>query len=105
MHETIMVIEDEKAISDAIAYALKREGYTVEVVDRGDLAVKRINETEPDAIILDVMLPGMDGYDVLKQLHTKGKIGVIMLTAKEDIVNKVLGLELGADDYLTKPSI
>jgi len=103
MHETIMVIEDEKAISDAIAYALKREGYTVEVVDRGDLAVKRINETEPDAIILDVMLPGMDGYDVLKQLHTKGKIGVIMLTAKEDIVNKVLGLELGADDYLTKP--
>jgi len=103
MHETIMVIEDEKAISDAIAYALKREGYMVEVVDRGDIAVKQINETQPDAIILDVMLPGMDGYDVLKLLQTKGKIGVIMLTAKEDIVNKVLGLELGADDYLTKP--
>ena len=103
MHETIMVIEDEKAISDAIAYALKREGYTVEVIDRGDIAVKRLGETRPDAIILDVMLPGMDGYDVLKKLQDKGGIGVIMLTAKEDIVNKVLGLELGADDYMTKP--
>jgi len=103
MHETIMVIEDEKAISDAIAYALKREGYKVEVIDRGDTAVKRLSEIQPDAIILDVMLPGLDGYDVLKKLPAKGKIGVIMLTAKEDIVNKVLGLELGADDYLTKP--
>lgn len=103
MNETIMVIEDEKAIADAISYALKREGYTVEVVDRGDLAAKRLSEFRPDAIILDVMLPGMDGYDVLKRLQDKGGIGVIMLTAKEDIVNKVLGLELGADDYMTKP--
>lgn len=103
MHETIMVIEDEKAISDAIAYALKREGYKVEVINRGDIAAKRLSETRPDAIILDVMLPGMDGYDVLKKLQEKGGIGVIMLTAKEDIVNKVLGLELGADDYITKP--
>ncbi|QNK58724.1 response regulator transcription factor [Paenibacillus sp. PAMC21692] len=103
MHESIMVIEDEKAIADAIAYALNREGYTVEVIDRGDLAAKRLSETRPDAIILDVMLPGMDGYDVLKKLQDKGQIGVIMLTAKEDIVNKVLGLELGADDYMTKP--
>ncbi|MHA6481689.1 response regulator transcription factor [Paenibacillus sp. strain BS8-2] len=103
MNETIMIIEDEKAIADAISYALKREGYTVEVIDRGDLAAKRLGETRPDAIILDVMLPGMDGYDVLKKLQDKGRIGVIMLTAKEDIVNKVLGLELGADDYMTKP--
>ncbi|MGO4372738.1 winged helix-turn-helix domain-containing protein [Paenibacillus sp. MCAF20] len=57
----------------------------------------------PDAIILDVMLPGMDGYDILKKLQDKGRIGVIMLTAKEDIINKILGLELGADDYITKP--
>jgi len=103
MQAKIMIIEDEKAISDAIFYALNREGYAVEVIDRGDIAVKRLSETRPDAIILDVMLPGMDGYDVLKKLQDKGGIGVIMLTAKEDIVNKVLGLELGADDYLTKP--
>ncbi|RIX60618.1 DNA-binding response regulator [Paenibacillus nanensis] len=103
MQAKIMIIEDEKAISDAIAYALKREGYEVEVINRGDTAAKRLSVTRPDAVILDVMLPGMDGYDVLKQLQDKGGIGVIMLTAKEDIVNKVLGLELGADDYLTKP--
>lgn len=103
MHEKIMVVEDEKVIAEAIAYALKREGYEVEVFDRGDTAAKRLGESRPDAIILDVMLPGMDGYDVLKKLPDKGQIGVIMLTAKEDIVNKVLGLELGADDYMTKP--
>ncbi|WP_243644075.1 response regulator transcription factor [Paenibacillus pinisoli] len=103
MQAKIMVIEDEKAIADAITYALKREGYEVEVIDRGDIAAKRLGETRPDAIILDVMLPGMDGYDVLKKLQDKDRVGVIMLTAKEDIVNKVLGLELGADDYMTKP--
>ncbi|RJE88353.1 DNA-binding response regulator [Paenibacillus sp. 1011MAR3C5] len=103
MQAKIMVIEDEKAIADAISYALKREGYEVEVIDRGDTAAKRLGEIRPDAIILDVMLPGMDGYDVLKKLQDKDGIGVIMLTAKEDIVNKVLGLELGADDYMTKP--
>ena len=103
MQAKIMVIEDEKAIADAIAYALKREGYAVEVIERGDIAAQRLGEARPDAIILDVMLPGMDGYDVLKKLQDKGGMGVIMLTAKEDIVNKVLGLELGADDYITKP--
>lgn len=103
MNEKIMVIEDERKIADAISYALRREGYTVEVVDHGAAAIERINAFRPDAIILDVMLPGMDGYDILKKLQDKGRIGVIMLTAKEDIVNKILGLELGADDYITKP--
>lgn len=103
MKEKIMVIEDEQKIADAIAYALKREGYTVEVVYRGDEAVNTIQAFTPDAIILDVMLPGMDGYEILKKLKDTDSIGVIMLTAKEDIVNKVLGLELGADDYMTKP--
>lgn len=103
MNEKIMVIEDERKIADAIAYALRREGYAVEVVDHGERALKKLNEFRPNAIILDVMLPGMDGYDILKKLQDKGRIGVIMLTAKEDIVNKVLGLELGADDYMTKP--
>ncbi len=103
MKEKIMVIEDEQKIADAIAYALKREGYTVEVVYRGDEAVNKMQEFNPDAIILDVMLPGMDGYEILKKLKDTDHIGVIMLTAKEDIVNKILGLELGADDYMTKP--
>lgn len=103
MNEKIMIIEDERQIADAIAYALKREGYRVEVVYDGGSALERLRAFAPDALVLDVMLPGLDGYDILKKLGDKGKIGVIMLTAKEDIVNKILGLELGADDYMTKP--
>ncbi len=103
MKEKILVIEDERKIADAIVYALKREGYTAEAVYDGAAAIDKMRELGPDAIILDVMLPGMDGYDILKKLQNKGCFGVIMLTAKEDIVNKILGLELGADDYMTKP--
>ena len=103
MKEKIIVIEDEQRIADAIVYALKREGYIVEVVYNGEDAIYKLQEFRPDAIILDVMLPGMDGYEILKKLPDKDRIGVIMLTAKEDIVNKILGLELGADDYMTKP--
>ncbi len=103
MKEKIMVIEDEQKIADAIAYALKREGYAVEVGYHGEEAINKLQEFKPDAMILDVMLPGMDGYEILKKLQNTSRIGVIMLTAKEDIVNKILGLELGADDYMTKP--
>lgn len=103
MNEKIMVIEDEKNIADAIAFALKKEGYSAKVVYHGGEALKSLREFNPDAIILDVMLPGMDGYDILKKLPESKRIGVIMLTAKDDIVNKILGLELGADDYITKP--
>lgn len=103
MNEKILVIEDEKKIADAIMYALKREGYIAEAVYHGEAAMKKLGEFHPNAIILDVMLPGLDGYEILKKLQDKGRIGVIMVTAKEDIVNKILGLELGADDYITKP--
>ncbi len=103
MNERIMVIEDEQKIADAIAYALRREGYSVETVYNGGAAIERLKQFSPNAIILDVMLPELDGYEILKRLPNKGAIGVIMLTAKEDIVNKILGLELGADDYITKP--
>lgn len=103
MNGKVIIIEDEQKIADAIAYALKREGYLVEVVYHGDAALEKIREFCPDAIILDLMLPGIDGYDILKKLQNEKAIGVIMLTAKADIVNKVLGLELGADDYMTKP--
>ncbi len=103
MKEKILVIEDEQRIADAIVYALKKEGYVAEAVYSGENAMIKLQELRPDAIILDVMLPGMDGYEILKRLQDRDHIGIIMLTAKEDIVNKVLGLELGADDYMTKP--
>lgn len=103
MKEKIMVIEDERKISDAICYALKREGYMVEAVYNGEEALKKFSLFNPDALILDLMLPGIDGFDILKQLPPKDLKGIIVLTAKEDIVNKILGLELGADDYMTKP--
>ena len=103
MNEKIMVIEDQKNIADAIAFALNKEGYTSKVVYHGGDAIKSLMEFSPDAIILDVMLPGMDGYDILKKLPESKRMGVIMLTAKDDIVHKILGLELGADDYITKP--
>ncbi|MDF2804673.1 MAG: DNA-binding response regulator [Anaerocolumna sp.] len=103
VNEKILVIEDEKKISDAICYALKREGYTVEAVYDGLEALKKYEVFSPDALILDIMLPGLDGFDILKSLPRKEHKGVIMLTAKEDIIDKILGLELGADDYMTKP--
>lgn len=103
MKERVLVIEDDKGIADAIVYALKREGLSAEAVYNGEEALKRFDLFNPEAIILDVMLPGIDGYEVLKRLQDKKPVGIIMLTAKEDIVNKVLGLELGADDYITKP--
>ena len=103
MKEKILVVEDEHRIADAIVYALNKEGYLTEVIYNGEEALGKLKEFAPDAIILDIMLPGMDGYEILKKLQDKGRIGVIMLTAKEDIVNKILGLELGADDYMTKP--
>jgi two-component system alkaline phosphatase synthesis response regulator PhoP len=103
MNKRILVIDDEKSIADAILYALRREGFSGETAYNGEEALKKFNTFKPDAMILDVMMPGIDGYEVLKRLESTSSVGIIMLTAKEDIVNKVLGLELGADDYITKP--
>lgn len=103
MNQKILVIDDEKSIADAMVYALRREGFTAEAVYNGEEALKKFDLFKPEAIILDVMLPGIDGYEVLRKLQNRRPVGIIMLTAKEDIVNKVLGLELGADDYITKP--
>lgn len=103
MNGRILIIEDQRKIADAIAYALKREGFDVEVAYEGEDGFSKIHAWKPELIILDVMLPGMDGYDILKKLRDERPMGILMLTAKEDIVDKVLGLELGADDYMTKP--
>jgi len=103
VNEKILVTDDEKSIADAVEYALRREGFVVEAAYDGEEALRKFSLFKPDAIILDVMLPGIDGYGVLRKLENRGNVGIIMLTAKEDIVNKVVGLELGADDYITKP--
>lgn len=101
----ILVIEDEQSISDIIKFNLKKEGYEVETAyDGQDGLNKALDETAaPDLILLDIMLPLMDGFEVCKRVREKSNVPILMLTAKEEEVDKVLGLELGADDYITKP--
>ena len=99
----VIVIDDEKAIVDIIKYNLEKEGYIVVQAYDGEEGVKKIREENPDMAILDVMMPKKDGFQVLKELRLTNDLPVIMLTAKEEEVDKVLGLELGADDYITKP--
>ena len=103
MEEKILVVDDEKSIADAIAYAFKREGYSIEIAYDGEEALKKIQTFKPHVVILDVMMPKMNGYEVCKKLGDRDDLGIVMLTAKNDIVDKVLGLELGADDYIVKP--
>lgn len=103
MKGKILLIEDEVRIADAISYGLTKEGLTVKVLHTGLDAVKIIADFQPDVLLLDVMLPGMDGFEILKRLQYDKSFGVLMLTAKDEIIDKVLGLELGADDYMTKP--
>lgn len=102
MQYKILIVDDEKNILEVLSYALKREGYLIDVAYDGKEALHKINSFNPNILILDLMLPEINGYDICKKLE-KNNIGIIMLTAKNDIVDKLLGLELGADDYLTKP--
>ncbi|MGH4123987.1 MAG: response regulator transcription factor [Clostridium sp.] len=102
MNEKILVVDDEESILDVLTCALKREGYSVEKAYNGQEALDKVKSFKPHIIILDLMLPVINGYDVCKKLENEN-IGIIMLTAKNDIVDKIVGLELGADDYLTKP--
>ncbi|MGN1349650.1 MAG: response regulator [Anaerovoracaceae bacterium] len=99
----ILVVEDEKSISDIIKYNLEKEGFHVVTAYDGEEALARAKAEDPDLILLDVMLPKMDGFSVCKQVRESSTVPIIMLTAKEEEVDKVLGLELGADDYMTKP--
>ena len=106
MKETILIVEDEKDIVKMLEYNLKKEGYKVLVADDGEEAIEDANAKHPDLILLDLMLPGLDGLEVCKELKKERKtksIPVIMLTAKAQESDKVVGLELGADDYVTKP--
>lgn len=103
MYKKILVVDDEVRIADTIAYALNREGFNVDVAYDGEVALKKINNFHPIILILDIMMPKFNGYEVLKRIENRTIIGIIMLTAKSDIVDKVLGLELGADDFIIKP--
>jgi len=103
MADKILVVDDEVNIADAIAYALRREGYNVEVAYDGKNALSIFQGFNPALMILYVMMPEMSGFDLMRKIKDSNKVGIILLTAKNDIVDKVLGLELGADDYVTKP--
>lgn len=99
----ILIVDDEKPIVDILKFNLAKEGYkTIEAFD-GKTGLELALTKEPDLILLDVMLPEMDGFSVLKEIRKKSQVPVLLLTAREDEVDKVLGLELGADDYITKP--
>ena len=100
---SILVVDDDPNISRLEQLYLEKENFEVRVADRGDTALEQFRQNPPDLILLDVMLPGMDGYQVLKAVRKSGNIPVIMVTARGETFDKVLCLELGADDYITKP--
>lgn len=99
----ILVVEDEDSFSEALAYLLGREGFEVGVADTGPKAIEEFDRHGADLVLLDLMLPGLSGTEVCRQLRTRSNVPIIMLTAKDSEVDKVVGLELGADDYVTKP--
>jgi len=99
----ILVVEDEESFSDPLSYLLRREGYEVAVADDGPAALDEFDRNGADLVLLDLMLPGLPGTEVCRQLRARGNVPVIMLTAKDSEIDKVVGLELGADDYVTKP--
>ena len=104
MAATILIVEDEFPVARGIQYALQQEGYQVVIARSGEEGLDYATSQAPDLVVLDVRLPGMDGFEVLRRLRAAGsKAPVLVLTARDDEVDKVIGLELGADDYLTKP--
>ena len=99
----ILVVEDEKAIADIIIFNLERDGFETLEANDGPTGLEMALQANPDLILLDVMLPGMDGFEVCKRVREQSLVPIIMLTAREEEADKVVGLELGADDYVTKP--
>lgn len=102
-NKKILIIEDEESISDLIAYYLEKEGITVNTANNGQTGLKLVQDFSPDLILLDLMLPDLDGFEVCKRISSDHVIPIIMITAKSDMIDKILGIELGADDYITKP--
>jgi len=103
MSETILIVEDEPALRDTLSYNLKKDGFTVESVGDGRSALDSARSLKPDLIVLDLMLPEIDGFEVCRILRKEMTTPILMLTARDDEIDRVVGLEVGADDYLTKP--
>ncbi len=100
---TILLVDDEESIQKLLAYPLEREGYRVLQARDGEEALARFASERVDLVVLDIMLPKLDGLEVCKRLRAESEVPIIMLTARDDELDKVVGLELGADDYITKP--
>ncbi len=103
MAEKILVVDDEISLQETLAYNLKKQGYEVQTTGDGTEALELAREMEPDLIILDVMLPGLDGFEICRILRREMSTPVLMLTARDDEIDRVVGLEVGADDYMAKP--
>ena len=101
--ECILVVDDEANIIDLVRLYLERDGYQVEAAADGAQAIEKIDSLSPNLVILDIMLPKMDGFEVCRQVRSQSDVPIIMLTARDEDIDKIVGLELGADDYLTKP--
>lgn len=102
-NKKILIIEDEENIADLLSHYINKEGYTTRIANNGFLGLQLVQEFMPDLILLDLMLPDISGFEVCKKISSNYIIPIIMITAKSDTVDKVLGMELGADDYITKP--
>jgi DNA-binding response OmpR family regulator len=103
MSSKVLVVEDEQTLLETLEYNLNRQGYTVCTAADGPTALKVAREERPDLIVLDIMLPGLDGFEVCRILRQEMNVPILMLTARDNEVDKVVGLEVGADDYMTKP--
>jgi DNA-binding response OmpR family regulator len=100
---TILLVDDEESVRKVLTFPLERDGFTVVQAADGEEALRRFSESAPDLVVLDIMLPKLDGLEVCKRLRATSQVPIIMLTARDDELDKVIGLELGADDYITKP--
>ena len=99
----ILLVDDEMALRESLTYTLQAEGYTVSIAEDGQTAIKQFHKQVPDIILLDLMLPGVDGMEVCWRIRAFSRVPIVMLTAKDQSIDKVRGLEAGADDYVTKP--
>jgi DNA-binding response OmpR family regulator len=99
----VLVVDDEDHILELARLYLAREGYQIETVSDGALALARFGQVKPDLVVLDIMLPNVDGLTICREIRKLSQVPIIMLTARDEVTDKVVGLELGADDYLTKP--
>ncbi len=103
MNKKVLLVDDEKTLAKALKFNLEKEGYQVDCAYDGEEALAKVEEISPDLIVLDLMLPKLDGFEVCQKVRRNHNIPIIMLTAKTEDIDKILGLELGADDYMTKP--